>query len=182
MLLVFRDCGKDVPSDELQGTVLAGTKCDSFSCGIFVLFNLFLLQYFTRHFEAIRGLDKNGSYADIRYAKGNVRHHTTLSFGHKQLRSQSRGEFELSSWLHTSLSRPDVPKLVSHFEIHQWQTQFEAGQKRDHDEIIEYLSEIQNSQTITNEVLADNASKLTAIMSMMQNVPIHLNTMRRHRC
>jgi hypothetical protein len=39
--------------------------------------------------------------------------------------------------------------------------------------VIEYLSEIQNSQAITNEALADASTKLTIIMSFMQEVVPH---------
>lgn len=61
-------------------------------------------------------------------------------------------------------------QVVSHLEIYDWQNEFDANARRDHAEVIEYLAEIQNSQTITNELLGNQQQLLVGMMSVMQNV------------
>lgn len=65
-------------------------------------------------------------------------------------------------------------QIVSQLEIHNWQNDFAINSRRDHAEIIEYLSEIQNSQAITKEAMANHSEMLRSIMTMMQDVIIPL--------
>jgi len=60
-------------------------------------------------------------------------------------------------------------QVLSHIEIHNWQKEFEANQRRDHNDTMVYLSAIQNSQMITNGVLANQSEMLRSIMTIMQN-------------
>jgi serine/threonine protein kinase len=59
-------------------------------------------------------------------------------------------------------------QVISHLEIHDWQSQFESNHKLDHDEIISYLAEISNSQDITLAVTVEGFAKTMAFMSNMQ--------------
>ena len=63
--------------------------------------------------------------------------------------------------------------MISHLEIHDWQSQFESNHKLDHDEIISYLAEISNSQDITLAVTVEGFAKIMAFMSNMQQVCTH---------
>jgi hypothetical protein len=60
-------------------------------------------------------------------------------------------------------------QTVSHFEIHEWQSQFEACMKQDHDEIIGYLAEIANAGIITQAAVAENNKMLHSVMYNMQH-------------
>jgi len=59
--------------------------------------------------------------------------------------------------------------VVSNFEIHEWQSQFEACMKQDHEEIIGYLAEIANAGMITQAVVAENNKMLHGVMYNMQH-------------
>ncbi|KAL0949596.1 hypothetical protein HGRIS_009644 [Hohenbuehelia grisea] len=60
--------------------------------------------------------------------------------------------------------------LVSHMEIHEWQHDFALNHKRDHDEVMEYLAEIQNSQQISSSAVAEDRETLRKMMGMMQQL------------
>lgn len=60
--------------------------------------------------------------------------------------------------------------MTSHIQIHDWQTEFHLNSKRDHAEIIEYMSEIQNSQDITRIAVSENSGLVREMMGMMQQV------------
>ncbi|KAJ7086680.1 kinase-like domain-containing protein [Mycena epipterygia] len=61
-------------------------------------------------------------------------------------------------------------QLESHNEIHEWQSQFKLDAQQDHRELIDYLAEIQNSQTITSDALQEQGSNIRELMSMMQQL------------
>ncbi|KAJ7047567.1 kinase-like domain-containing protein [Mycena alexandri] len=60
-------------------------------------------------------------------------------------------------------------QLVSHIEIHDWQAQFQLETQEDHRELVNYLTKIENSQSITNEALQSQGTDLRQLMSMMQH-------------
>ncbi|KAH7930251.1 kinase-like protein [Leucogyrophana mollusca] len=59
-------------------------------------------------------------------------------------------------------------QVTSHLDIHAWQEDFEANRKLDHDEIIRYLSDIQNTQVLAIAVQNDTREEVRALMTMMQ--------------
>ncbi|KAJ7781460.1 kinase-like domain-containing protein [Mycena metata] len=61
-------------------------------------------------------------------------------------------------------------QLVSHTEIHEWQAQFQLETQEDHRELLNYLINIENSQSITHEALQSQGSDLRQLMSMMQQL------------
>jgi hypothetical protein len=71
---------------------------------------------------------------------------------------------------HNTLLSYSSPQLASHISIHDWQQEYAMNTQRDHAEVVEYLSEIQNSQKITNDALSVQGTQLTELMSMMQGV------------
>ncbi|KAJ6599272.1 kinase-like domain-containing protein [Mycena vulgaris] len=61
-------------------------------------------------------------------------------------------------------------QLVSHTGIHEWQAQFERNTEQDRRELMDFLAEIQNSQTITNEALQSQTTDIKQLMGMMQQL------------
>ncbi|KAJ7937244.1 kinase-like domain-containing protein [Mycena leptocephala] len=61
-------------------------------------------------------------------------------------------------------------QLTSHAEIHDWQAQFRLDTQADHQELMEYLVNIENSQSITNVALQSQGSDIRQMMSMMQRL------------
>ncbi|KAF7355140.1 TKL/TKL-ccin protein kinase [Mycena sanguinolenta] len=61
-------------------------------------------------------------------------------------------------------------QLISHTEIHDWQAQFKLDSEEDHRELVAYLVNIENSQTITNEALQSQSSDIQRMMAMMQQL------------
>ncbi|KAF8897338.1 kinase-like domain-containing protein [Infundibulicybe gibba] len=61
-------------------------------------------------------------------------------------------------------------QLISHTELHNWQAEFAMNAENDRAELVKYLSEIQNSQTITNEALNTNTEMMRELMGMMQTL------------
>ncbi|KII95384.1 hypothetical protein PLICRDRAFT_99108 [Plicaturopsis crispa FD-325 SS-3] len=60
-------------------------------------------------------------------------------------------------------------QITAQLDILEWQEKFNANQRRDHQELLEYLADIQHSQDITNVALQDQGQILFKIMAMMQN-------------
>jgi hypothetical protein len=60
-------------------------------------------------------------------------------------------------------------QFTSHLEIHEWKAEFTTNTKRDHVEIVAYLSDIQNGQAITHEAMAYHNEILHQLMALMQN-------------
>ncbi|KAF5369906.1 hypothetical protein D9758_001233 [Tetrapyrgos nigripes] len=58
--------------------------------------------------------------------------------------------------------------IVSQVEINQWQEEFATNAKLDHQEIVEYLSEIQNANEMLQLTMNDQTGLLTKMMEMMQ--------------
>jgi hypothetical protein len=60
---------------------------------------------------------------------------------------------------------------MSHLEIHEWQSKFEANYKLDHEEIISYLAEIANATEITRAATVEGFAEIRALlMYNMQDV------------
>ncbi|KAJ7682057.1 kinase-like domain-containing protein [Mycena polygramma] len=58
----------------------------------------------------------------------------------------------------------------SHTEIHEWQAQLKLDTERDHNELLEYLTNIQNSQDILIDAVQSQADTIQQMMSMMQQL------------
>ncbi|KAJ7591214.1 kinase-like domain-containing protein [Mycena floridula] len=61
-------------------------------------------------------------------------------------------------------------QLVSHNEIHHWQEEFGKNAQLDHMEIVNYLSDILNSQAVAEEAQHANQAMLQSLMSSMQQL------------
>ncbi|KAJ6510007.1 kinase-like domain-containing protein [Mycena vitilis] len=61
-------------------------------------------------------------------------------------------------------------QLVSHAEIHEWQAQFKLDSEQDQREVVSYLTNIQNSQEITNNALKAQNNSMQKMMLMMQQL------------
>ncbi|KAJ7179314.1 kinase-like domain-containing protein [Mycena filopes] len=61
-------------------------------------------------------------------------------------------------------------QLISHTEIHEWQTQFQLDTQEDHREVVNYLINIENSQSIINDALQSHDTGIQQLMSMMQQL------------
>jgi len=59
--------------------------------------------------------------------------------------------------------------IVAQVEVHNWQSNFKENAALDHQQVIEYLADIQNSQTIIVDVLERQSSMAHDIMQMMQD-------------
>lgn len=59
---------------------------------------------------------------------------------------------------------------MSHTEIHRWQEEFRVNAQRDHAELLEQLSDIQEGQNITHAVLEEQSAEMKRMMGMMQKV------------
>lgn len=55
-------------------------------------------------------------------------------------------------------------QVMSHLEIHEWQSKFEANHKRDHEEIISYLAEIANATEITRAATVEGFAEIRALL------------------
>jgi len=54
--------------------------------------------------------------------------------------------------------------------IDDWKNEFAINTQHDHAEVVEYLSSIQNSQSITNDTLSEQNGMIRDMMGMMQTV------------
>ncbi|KAJ7117403.1 kinase-like domain-containing protein [Mycena crocata] len=61
-------------------------------------------------------------------------------------------------------------QIISQIEIHDWQTQFKLDTQQDFRELKDYLSSIENSQTLTNEMLNAQGSDIRQLMTFMQHL------------
>ena len=61
-------------------------------------------------------------------------------------------------------------QLASHLKIHQWQSEFAYNRKRDQDEVLEYLAEIRNWQSIQVAAQEDQGRLMRDLMQMMQTL------------
>ncbi|KAJ6530684.1 kinase-like domain-containing protein [Mycena capillaripes] len=59
---------------------------------------------------------------------------------------------------------------ISQPEMHEWQAQFKLNTKADHREVVEYLVNVENSQTITNDALQCQSADISRMMSLMQRM------------
>jgi hypothetical protein len=60
--------------------------------------------------------------------------------------------------------------------IHEWQQDFANNAKEDHAEVVEYMSAIQNSQTIMKETLAEQNDMIHDILGKFQTVITQYNS------
>jgi len=60
--------------------------------------------------------------------------------------------------------------LAAHMSIDDWQNEFAINTQHDHAEVVEYLSSIQNSQSITNDTLSEQNGMIRDMMGMMQTL------------
>lgn len=63
-----------------------------------------------------------------------------------------------------------VHQLASHLKIHQWQSEFAYNRKCDQDEVLEYLAEIRNWQSIQLAAQEDQGRLMRDLMQMMQTL------------
>ncbi|KAJ7228860.1 kinase-like domain-containing protein [Mycena pura] len=61
-------------------------------------------------------------------------------------------------------------ELTSHVEIHDWQTQLKLDNEQDHRELVDFLTNIENAQTLTNNALEVQTSEIRQLMTMMQHL------------
>lgn len=61
-------------------------------------------------------------------------------------------------------------QLVSHTEIHRWQEEFSRNTANDHQELVDYLSEIQHSQAISTQAQQETTAMVRQVMTQMQSV------------
>lgn len=61
-------------------------------------------------------------------------------------------------------------QVVSHAELHHWKEEFDRNSREDHLELIEWMSEIQHTQTIAAEAQKENTVMLRDIMSKLQTL------------
>ncbi|KDR83338.1 hypothetical protein GALMADRAFT_235416 [Galerina marginata CBS 339.88] len=59
-------------------------------------------------------------------------------------------------------------QLTSQFEIHEWMSDFQANQKLDHAQLLESLSQIQESQAVIEEKTTDTNKLVQQMMEMFQ--------------
>ncbi|KAJ7284467.1 kinase-like domain-containing protein [Mycena rebaudengoi] len=59
-------------------------------------------------------------------------------------------------------------QILSAIGIHEWQTQLNLNNQQDKRELMDFLAEIQNSQTIAQDALQYQSSDIQRLMSMMQ--------------
>lgn len=59
-------------------------------------------------------------------------------------------------------------QLMSHMELHDWQTQFTLTSQQDQRELLEYLAEIQNSQELVHATVDQTSHGVRQMMAMLQ--------------
>ncbi|TFK55856.1 kinase-like protein [Heliocybe sulcata] len=60
-------------------------------------------------------------------------------------------------------------EIASQIAIHHWQSEFEDNAKQDHTEVMGWLAEINNSQTIMNDRITENTQLLQQLAFFMQS-------------
>ncbi|TDL26204.1 kinase-like protein [Rickenella mellea] len=63
----------------------------------------------------------------------------------------------------------DAYNIKAHREIQNWQAEFQINQKRDQDEIMSFLSDMQNQQAIENATRTAQYAEIKAFMTLMQD-------------
>ena len=61
-------------------------------------------------------------------------------------------------------------QIKSQFALHDWQAKFEESQKRDREEYITYLAEIDRKADFIQEIVMNTNSRVIEWMSMVQMV------------
>jgi hypothetical protein len=64
---------------------------------------------------------------------------------------------------------------MSHLEIHEWQSKFEANYKLDHEEIISYLAEIANATEIARAATVEGFAEIRALLMFNMQLVRHCN-------
>lgn len=75
----------------------------------------------------------------------------------------------MSKVSYSSLADPS-PKLTAALDTATWQSEFKANNERDQAEIIHYLSDIKNTQSIIAMTQHQQSTDIKAIMALMQQV------------
>jgi len=63
----------------------------------------------------------------------------------------------------------DAFTIQSHMELHNWQMQFEENSKKDHEEVMESLTRIEDVVTVQSEVQNRSSADIAQMMFMMQS-------------
>ncbi|KAG7096643.1 hypothetical protein E1B28_004059 [Marasmius oreades] len=71
-------------------------------------------------------------------------------------------------------------QLASDIEVNRWQEEFKENAALDHQEVLNYLSDISNGQTLTNEALKGHGEVLNNIMKLLQNTLSEVKHDRMH--
>ncbi len=58
-------------------------------------------------------------------------------------------------------------------ELHNWQMQFEENSKKDHEEVMESLTRIEDVVTVQSEVQNRSSADIAQMMFMMQSVSVY---------
>ncbi|KAJ8086242.1 hypothetical protein PM082_005065 [Marasmius tenuissimus] len=59
-------------------------------------------------------------------------------------------------------------QLASDIEVNRWKEEFTANARLDHQEVLTYLADIQNGQSITNETLQEQRETINQMMTLLQ--------------
>ncbi|KAJ3507562.1 hypothetical protein NLJ89_g6235 [Agrocybe chaxingu] len=60
-------------------------------------------------------------------------------------------------------------QLASHFEIHEWMEEFNTNRRLDHAQLLESLSQIQETQAFIKEKSSENNDLIRQMMTLLQN-------------
>ncbi|KDQ64686.1 hypothetical protein JAAARDRAFT_28325 [Jaapia argillacea MUCL 33604] len=66
-------------------------------------------------------------------------------------------------------------QIFAQIETSNWQNELAENQKRDHDQVIEYLADIKHKQEMMDDTLLKNSVMLQDIMKMMQNALVNFD-------